>query len=275
MSSYNEKFTSIYPLIIDLINNFELVPFYDDDDTYTEFFKSIYSIANNKEIDFNSYRMLINSLLDFHQTSHIIIQKNNQEKDNYNWKNKEKKLNVYVSYLEAISNISRYAILISDENKNFYNVNYFLEDLSPENEKRINSLKNSINLDKIVLYIIHQIEYENDNSDEFITCVKNWINNYLKNNIIIKNLSKENIINIVSYFKYLSLYYRSNVVDHDIWTGRNGDGDYDVIDLDKKETLIEHVNIQNVSTNYFSVKNDDGKIEYYTYAGEKFYTSEQ
>ena len=205
INAYNEKITSIYPLIIDLINNSDLVPFYDNN-TNSEFFESIYLINEKQKIEVNSYRILINSLLNFHQSSYIIIQNNEEKRNKYKWKNKNEKLNVYSSYLEAISNISRYVIFISDENKNLYNVNFFLENLSQENEKRINALKTSINLDKIVLYILHQIEYENENNnDEFMICVKTWINNYLKNNVILNNLSKEKIINIVSYFKYLNL----------------------------------------------------------------------
>jgi hypothetical protein len=63
--------TSVYKLIIDLINDINTVPFYDNNKNY-EFFTSIFSINEKQIIDMNSYKILIDSLLDFHQTSHII-----------------------------------------------------------------------------------------------------------------------------------------------------------------------------------------------------------
>ena len=75
--------------------------------------------------------------------------------------------------------------------------------------------------------------------------------------------------------KYESTYYRSDVVDHNIWTGRNAYEDHDVIDVDHKRVLLEHVNVNSFYAHYFTVKNSDGKYDYYTYDGVKFYTSEQ
>ena len=84
-----------------------------------------------------------------------------------------------------------------------YNVNYYIEELYDEKEQRINDLKNSINLNDIIIKIIHIMENSYENN-EFATCIKNWINNYLKNNSALQNLSKEKPKNILSYFKYLN-----------------------------------------------------------------------
>ncbi|MBR6529794.1 MAG: hypothetical protein IKT43_00055, partial [Clostridia bacterium] len=61
---------------------------------------------------------------------------------------------------------------------------------------------------------------------------------------------------------------------HNIWTGKYGSSDYDVIDVANKKVLLEHVNVNSFYANYFTVKNVDDKYDYYTYSGVKFYTSE-
>ena len=204
LNLHKEKLTTIHKLILDLITNNNIIPFYDNN-TSDDFFESIYSI-NDAIIEcdiMNSHKLFIDSLYNFYQTSDIIIQKNDEQKEKYKWKYKNNELNVYESYLNIISNICRYVIFASDENKNMYNVNYYIEELYDEKEQRINDLKNSINLNEIIIKIIHIMEnaYENN---EFATCIKNWINNYLKNNSALQNLSKEKPKNILSYFKYLN-----------------------------------------------------------------------
>ena len=201
----NEKLTTIHKLIIDLINNNNILPFYDNN-AQTDFFKSIFSI-NDKIQDIeimNSYKLLIDSLFNFYQTSDIIIQNNEAQKEKYKWNNKNNELNIYVYYLDSISNICRFVVFDSDENKNFYNVNYYVEELSEENKNIINNLKNSINLEQIILNIIHRMEIIFD-ENEFANCIKNWINNFIKNNSLIKDLSNEKPKNILSYFKYLNI----------------------------------------------------------------------
>ena len=205
---HKEKLYSINKLIIDLISNNNVTPFYDNNSN-NEFFSSIFSVNEKQIADMNCYKYLIDSLSDFHQSCHIIIQNNNQKKNEYKWNNKNYELNVFMSYLEAISNICRYVIFSCDENKNEYNINYYTEELSNENEKRINDLNISINLNKIILYIIHYLDNsfndDNININEFKNCLKHWMNNYLKNNAIINDLSRERIKDIVSYFKYLNI----------------------------------------------------------------------
>ena len=79
-----------------------------------------------------------------------------------------------------------------------------MEELSEENKNIINNLKNSINLEQIILNIIHRMEIIFD-ENEFGNCIKNWINNFIKNNSLIKDLSNEKPKNILSYFKYLNI----------------------------------------------------------------------
>ena len=75
--------------------------------------------------------------------------------------------------------------------------------------------------------------------------------------------------------KYDSVYYRSKAEPRNIWTGRSGYNEYDIIDIEHNKVLLEKVNIDSFYANYFTVKNKDGKIDYYTYDGTLFYTSEQ
>lgn len=80
---------------------------------------------------------------------------------------------------------------------------------------------------------------------------------------------------LVTEFKYDNLYYRSYAEPRNIWTGRIENEKYDVIDVDSSKVILEGVNVDSFYANYFSVKNSDKKLEYYTYSGEKFYTSEK
>ncbi len=74
-------------------------------------------------------------------------------------------------------------------------------------------------------------------------------------------------------FKYSDTYYRSSVETRNIWTGKVDTDKHDVIDLDSGKVIASELNVQNFYENYFTAKNSDGKTEYYTYTGEKFYTS--
>ena len=77
----------------------------------------------------------------------------------------------------------------------------------------------------------------------------------------------------VTDFKYTSTYYRSDAEPRNIWTGSNSTTSYDVIDVDKGTVILENVNVKEFYNNYFTIKNSDGKTEYYTYDGTLIYTS--
>ena len=76
----------------------------------------------------------------------------------------------------------------------------------------------------------------------------------------------------MSEYKYESLYHRSTAVGRNLWTGRLENDNYDLIDVENHKTIAEDVNIQSVYENYYTVKNDDGVLEYYTLDGKHFYT---
>ena len=78
--------------------------------------------------------------------------------------------------------------------------------------------------------------------------------------------------NKVTDFVYASLYYRDIAKPRNIWTAGRDDGKVDVIDAENKKVILEGVEIEDFDQNYFSVKNDNGDIEYYTFDGNLFYT---
>lgn len=78
--------------------------------------------------------------------------------------------------------------------------------------------------------------------------------------------------NQVTDFKYKDLYYRSLTKPRNIWTAKLEDGTVDVIDVDNKRVLLEGVTIDNFYEHYFTIKKDDGNIEYYTLDGKPFFT---
>lgn len=77
---------------------------------------------------------------------------------------------------------------------------------------------------------------------------------------------------LVSEFAYADTYYRSYAEPHDIWTGEKSASSYDVIDAEASKVIAADVNVYGFYTNYFVVKNSDGKRVYYTYNGDAFYT---
>lgn len=79
----------------------------------------------------------------------------------------------------------------------------------------------------------------------------------------------------VTEAKYDSVYYRNNAEPHNIWTGRTGYDEFDVIDVENGKVLLEGVDVDGFYTNYFTVKKDSGDTKYYTYDGTLFYTAEK
>ena len=77
----------------------------------------------------------------------------------------------------------------------------------------------------------------------------------------------------VTDFKYTDLYYRSVAKPHIIWTAGRENGKVDVIDVENKKVILEEVEIEDFEQNYFSIKNNNGDIEYYTFDGKLFHTS--
>ena len=75
-------------------------------------------------------------------------------------------------------------------------------------------------------------------------------------------------------FDYTEAYNRSVAVDYEIWSLKKEASKYDVFDAKSGEMVLTDVNVYDFSANYFTVKNEDGKKEFYTYSGLKFYTEE-
>lgn len=79
----------------------------------------------------------------------------------------------------------------------------------------------------------------------------------------------------VTGFDYVEAYNRSSAVDHEIWSLKKEANKYDVIDVTaQNKFLLTDVNTYDFYANYFVTKNSDGKKEFYTYTGVKFYTEE-
>lgn len=81
--------------------------------------------------------------------------------------------------------------------------------------------------------------------------------------------------NQVTDFKYTDLYYRSSAEPRNIWTAKLEDGNTDVIDVDNHKVIAENVSIDDFYDNYFSVKNESGDIDNYTFDGKLFYTEKK
>ena len=76
----------------------------------------------------------------------------------------------------------------------------------------------------------------------------------------------------ITDFKYIDLYYRSIAEPRNIWTARLEGGNVDVVDVDNNRILLENVPLDGFYENYFTVRKEDGSIDYYTLNGNKFYT---
>lgn len=98
--------------------------------------------------------------------------------------------------------------------------------------------------------------------------------------VVYDNDNKRAILNDkgapVTGFDYTEAYNRSVAVDHEIWSLKRETNNYDVIDVTAPadhRMIISGVNVYDFYANYFTVKNDEGGYDYYTYKGVKFFTS--
>ncbi|MBR3319078.1 hypothetical protein IKG06_01065 [Candidatus Saccharibacteria bacterium] len=80
----------------------------------------------------------------------------------------------------------------------------------------------------------------------------------------------------ITGFDYSEAYNRSVAVDHEIWSLKRESNNYDVVDatapIDHR-MIISGVNVYDFYANYFTVKNEEGGYDYYTYKGIKFFAS--
>ena len=195
---------NIEKLIMNLLNNNNIIPFYDSNQN-DDFFN--YLISAEKEAIF--YKMCVFSLLDFNKTSAIII-----EKCFENYKNNKNRdiLIEYRNYLKQVKLICQYIILnnIKKENKNsivdIYNIIYEDKNITEEMINKLKSMKNNIDLKQIQYYILKGCKETNLINDDFYKGVISWISDYLKKDDIKKELDyiENQKLNILSYFSYLN-----------------------------------------------------------------------
>ena len=191
---YNEY---IQKYIINLFENDNIKPFYDNKDQINNFFNNL-NFTNN---DFNE-KDFIFSLLDFTRTSIIII-----EKCEYF------DLTEYLNYLRVIKIICMFFLKNYNKTEKNYEINIFKENVPEKVKNKISLLKSRIDLKQILYYILKPYEELNINNNRVLyNALINWLNNYLEKDKVIKTfeiLSKEDK-NIISFLKYL--YYNCNII---------------------------------------------------------------
>jgi len=106
------------------------------------------------------------------------------------------------------------------------------------------------------------------------------IYSYSKSYLAVNSDEKQAVISntgvLLTDFVYSDAANRSIAVDHDIWSLKLDKDAYDIIDtLAKTPLLLSKVNIGDFYANYFTVINDDGGHDFYTYSGYKFYSTEE
>ena len=78
----------------------------------------------------------------------------------------------------------------------------------------------------------------------------------------------------ITGFDYMEAYNRSIAVDHEIWSLKRDANDYDVIDVMasvENKMIASNINVYDFYTHYFTAKNEDGGLDYYTYKGILFF----
>ena len=185
--------------IIDLVENDGISPFYESN-KIDEFYSNLEINSNSLFENKNIYKEFVYSLLDFNKTSSIIIQKCQNKNDN----KYGRVFYEYINYLKIIKSIYNHINLNKYENKNLFEINILNEDLSEKGKNKLNSLKNSIKIKQIQLYIINTYESLNMGNNVFFISLKNWINVDINKNEI-KSLENNSCINFLSYFNYLNL----------------------------------------------------------------------
>ena len=109
-----------------------------------------------------------------------------------------------MNYLKIIKSIYNHINLNKYENQKIFEINILNEDLTEKGKNKLNSIKNSININQIQSYIINGFESLNMGNNVFFISLKNWINND-KNKNEIKTLENNSKINFLTYFNYLNL----------------------------------------------------------------------
>ena len=174
----------------------------------------------------NNYKTFIYSLANFNETSLYIIQNNSNLVEKIRWDD-ETPLSIYMAYLKTISFLEEYNI-------------------TEKIEAKLNSLKNNIDLSKIIPEIIKVYEKLDMNNNAFIVEVEKWINNYiLSKNEIMEEYNKifKEKMNIISFFKFLEI--NCNII---------------ISALEAFNSIYEILNYANIYKTYLSYTYDDIKL---------------
>ena len=204
---------SIENLILNLLRNKNINPIYNSD-VYSDDSNIFFSVLfdNNNELE-SQYKPIIDSLLDFTKSSNYVIQNQNQAKrpqknrKKYD-ENNEGRISVYEAYLNFVVELCSHIISKSDNIKEIYQPNIFIENLGNQEQNKLNEIKKTINIEQIISEIFKFLQelIFDDNKIEFFNSLKSWTNEYLKKNEIMKEYNKlSGEKNILSYFKYLRL----------------------------------------------------------------------
>ena len=153
----------------------------------------------------NNYGTIIYSLANFNEASLYIIQNNSNFIEKYDWDDKTP-LSIYMAYLKSIKIIYYYIL----RRKAYeYSISFLEEyNITEKTETRLNSMKNNIDLSKIIPEIIKTYEKLGINNNALFEQVEKWITNYIisKNEIMNEyNKISNGKMNIVSFFNFLEI----------------------------------------------------------------------
>ena len=194
------KMINYQNLFYNLINNNQIISFYDTNEKITQFIKNLNDndSDNNELTEAYLLKECIFSLKDFTRSSAILIQKCFEKKENSE-ETKILKKNIcgdYIEYLDKIKDICNNIIensknfieknIKNKEDKNNYIIeksdSFVLKDLLFKNDSnKLLALKKSINIDQIKYYIINGIQaYKTDKTNELFNVWEKWSDCFLK-----------------------------------------------------------------------------------------------
>ena len=183
--------------LFNLIENDDIKPFYDTgkvDIFFEELNKNDFMKINK------FYKEFIFSLIDFNRTSSIIIEKC-QKKNNSKY---GEIYYEYLNYLRIVKSIYKNANINDSKNENLYEINILNESLSKYSKNKLNSMRNSININEITFLILKGAKDLKMDKNVFFITLNNSVNDTINKKIDKENILKEEI-SLLSFFKYLNL----------------------------------------------------------------------
>ena len=148
------------------------------------------------------YKEFIFSLIDFNRTSSIIIEKC-QKKNNSKY---GEIYYEYLNYLRIVKSIYKNANINDSKNENLHEINILNESLSKFRKNKLNSMRNSININEIIFLILKGAKDLKMDKNVFFITLNNWVNDTINKKNDKENVLKEEI-SFLSYFNYLNLFF--------------------------------------------------------------------